>query len=80
VAIEHCEPKTPGDCTPLPDRTITAIQGGFGGGASDLVNDYRESLSGQNIRLTLTVTNDADYAADFDIRVTQGQECPSHLI
>lgn len=76
VVIEHCDAKGAGDCAPLPDRTVTAIPGGLSGHSSGPVNELQESASGQNIRLALTVTDDADQPGDFYLHVTQGHDCP----
>jgi hypothetical protein len=77
VVIEHCDAKAAGDCAPLPDRTVTAVSGGLSGHSTGPVNELEESVSGQNIRLALTVTDDADDAGDFYLHVTQGHECAS---
>ena len=67
VAITHCEAARQGDCTPVADQTTMTAPGG---------GDYANaSVSGRNIRLNLTVTDDQSIPGDFYLDVTQGQSC-----
>jgi hypothetical protein len=69
VTIDHCEAARTGDCTPVADQTTP----------SKVPSDVTASVSGRNIRLVLTVTNDQSTPGGFLLDVTQGHTCQNLL-
>jgi hypothetical protein len=73
VAIDHCEAARQGDCAPVADQTTPSKAAGDYAQAS--VADA--SVSGRNIRLAITVTNDQPIQGALSLDVTQGHSCPA---
>jgi hypothetical protein len=75
VAISHCEPARQGDCSPVADRTTPSKAAGDYAVASEAT----ASVSGHNIRLAITVTNEKEIPGKLYLDVTQGTTCPAPL-
>jgi hypothetical protein len=75
VAISHCEPARQGDCSPIADQTTPSRAAGDYAVASEAT----ARVSGRNIRLTITVTDDKDIPGNLLLDVTQGTTCPAPL-
>jgi hypothetical protein len=73
VAIGHCEAARQEDCTPVADQTTPSKAAGDYAVASEAT----ASVSGRNIRLVITVTNNQSIAGKLYLDVTQGKTCPA---
>ena len=77
VAIVHCESDGPRDCAPIAEQTTPNIAAGRNQPPYPLSQAY-PSVSGRNIRLIVTVTNDQDAPGAFRLSigsVTPGPPC-----
>jgi hypothetical protein len=79
VAITHCEVASGADCASVPDRTTPDKATGDACQAGFVPSGTTASVSGRNIRLAVTVTNDKDVPGKLNLDVTQGQTCPAPL-
>ena len=75
VVIAHCDVARQGDCTPVADQTTPSKAAGDYAVASQA----NASVSGRNIRLSLTVTNHQSIPGKAVLDITQGQSCPAPL-
>jgi hypothetical protein len=73
VAIGHCEPARQGDCSPVADQTTPSKAAGDYAEASQAT----ASVSGRNIRLAITITNENDVPGKLYLDVSQGATCPA---
>jgi hypothetical protein len=82
VAIVNCEAAGSGDCTPVADQTTPNKLAGEIGQPGFMPSQALARVSGRNIRLVLTVTNDQSSPSAFYLSVTDvtpGPPCPSSL-
>jgi hypothetical protein len=80
VAIVNCEAAGPGDCAPVADQTTPNKAAGEIGQPGFMASQALARVSGRNIRLVLTVTNDQSTPSAFYLNVsdvTPGPPCQS---
>jgi hypothetical protein len=77
VAITHCEVASGADCAPVPDQTTPDKAAGDACQPAFVPSGTTASVSGRNIRLVLTVTNDKEVPGKLNLDVTQGRTCPA---